>query len=119
VEHLGVAGEDLLGMIRIVKVSPYLRCMAGTNWCRKRTSAMLCSSVGHFGPGGSSALSNRVAWASPAPNGFIFEMRSSVVVIAEHHILRTRTCFAYYEYVSHEETRGTQKAASTSDSVRP
>jgi hypothetical protein len=48
--------------------------------------------------------------------------------MAEHHILETRTCFAYYEYVSRDGSAGLDrtssprhnpKAAITSASVRP
>ena len=42
------------GTSRTVNASPYLRCMAGHERCRKRISAALCTSAGQRGPGGSS-----------------------------------------------------------------
>src|SRR3954453_21768551 len=71
------------GMVRTVKTSPYLLCIAGTNRWRKRISATVCRSGGHCGPGGSSVARTCVRAVLP---GVIFAKRSSVTVMVRRHI---------------------------------
>ena len=63
------------GTVRMVKTSPYLRCIAGTKRCRKRSSPAVCTIAGQRGPGGSPAPGTRGS-ACP-PKGRIRENRRS------------------------------------------
>src|SRR5664279_373705 len=85
------------GITRTVKTSPYLLNIAGTNRCRKRISAMLCSRLGQDGPGGRSREGIRAAL--PALNGFILAKRSSVAVMSSH----TTGCLLYTSDAADEE----------------